>query len=232
MSGPRNRTDNRCLRCQIYAPLCLCSEIPRFELQTRVLVLMHWRERVLTTNTAHLACLALPNSDIHLRGLKHDPLKLEKFLPENDSVALLYPSDDAVELNAESALTLPKPLTLVVPDGSWRQANKVAYREKALKNVRRIKLPQGKPSSYRLRHSPHEENLSTFEAIARAIGILEGVDYQKKLERLFLMMVERRLWSRGKLLAKDVTTGLPEAAFEASRIAGAAGSKKRPDFNS
>jgi DTW domain-containing protein YfiP len=214
----------------MYRPLCLCALIPSFELSTRLLVLMHCREVKLSTNTARLACLAMPNSEIRIRGERGESLTAESLFPENTHAALLFPTEDAIELNAETVKSLPRPLTLVIPDGSWRQAKKVSSREPALNGVLRLKLPPGPPSDYRLRYSPHEENLSTFEAIARAIGVLEGIEIQRKLEELFLIMVERRLWSRGKLLAKDCFTGIPEEAFVAARLAGSAGGKKSSRF--
>jgi DTW domain-containing protein YfiP len=142
-------------------------------------------------------------------------------------VALLYPTEDALELTPQTVLDLPEPLVLVVPDGSWGQAKKVATREPSLKGVLRVKIPVGLPSQYRLRFSPHEQNLCTFEAIARALGAIEGVEVQQKLESIFLVMVERILWSRGVLKPEDCTTPIPEAAFLASKIAGMAGGQKR-----
>jgi DTW domain-containing protein YfiP len=211
----------------MYRPLCLCAHIPVFNLKTKIMIVMHWREQKLTTNTAVLACLALPNSEIHVRGREGERLLTDSLIGPEEHAAILFPAENnAIELNAESARNLPRPLTLIVPDGSWRQAKKVALREKAWESYPRLTLPAGAPSVYRLRHSPHEENLSTFEAIARAIGILEGKEIQEKLEGLFLMMVERILWSRGNLKASKCTTGIPEEAFILSRLAGIAGSKK------
>jgi DTW domain-containing protein YfiP len=117
-------------------------------------------------------------------------------------------------------------MTWIVPDGSWRQARKVSLREKALARVPRYKLPDGLPSTYRLRHTVHERNLSTFEAIARMLGIVEGYPVQAELEKLFLKMVERTLWSRGNLTPEQCSTEIPAAAILASYIAGAAGSRK------
>jgi DTW domain-containing protein YfiP len=223
----RGSSDNRCDRCRMYRPLCLCAHIPVFQLKTKIMIVMHWREERLTTNTAALACLALPNSEIHVRGREDDRLMTDNLIGAKESAAILFPAEqNTIELNEESARKLSRPLTLIVPDGSWRQAKKVALREQAFENLPKLALPPGPPSIYRLRHSPHPENLSTFEAIARAIGILEGKDIQEKLEALFLMMVERILWSRGNLKASACKTGIPEEAFLLSRLAGIAGSKK------
>ena len=193
---------------------------------------MHWRESRLTTNTANLAKLALPSCEIRLRGDKKtavDRASAGPSLPEFDpaNAALLFPTEDSIELNEETAKQFSKGLTLIVPDGSWRQAQRVPVREAAIKNIPKLRLPPGPPSNFRLRHSPHEQNVSTFEAIARALGILEGKEVQKQLEDIFLVMVERVLWARGKLAAKDSVTGIPAEAFEPARLAGIAGGKTK-----
>ncbi len=216
----------QCERCRIFKPLCVCAELPRHELDTRIVVIMHFREQILTTNTARLAELIFPNSEIRVRGGIIPPLQLGDVVPTGTAPALLFPTDDAVELTPEVAARLPRPITLIVPDGSWRQARKVHTRETALSQVPRFKLPQGAPSTFRLRHSPHPGNLSTFEAIARAMGAIHGPALQADLERAFLIMVERRLWAQGKLSAKDAVTGIPTAAFEAQRTAGIRGNLK------
>lgn len=218
----RTHSTARCTVCRMYWPLCLCSEIAPRSVSTRLIVVMHCREAQLTTNTAHLACLMLPNSEIRLRAGRYEPAR--GLVHPDTSAALLFPSDDAVELTPELARSLPRPLTLFVPDGSWKQARKVHTREPELRSVLRVKLPPGPPSRYRLRHSPHAMNLSTFEAIARAMGVLESPTLQQEMETLFLKMVERTLWSRGVLPPALATTGIPQAAFDAAEAAGRRGS--------
>jgi DTW domain-containing protein YfiP len=130
-----------------------------------------------------------------------------------------------VELTPEWLARQPRPVTLVVADGSWNQAKKVPYRESGLAGIPNVKLPVGAPSCYRLRRSHHACNLSTLEAIARALGLLEGREVQVALESLFLKMVERRLWSMGQLRPEECVTVIPE---EAIREAAAGGRKKNP----
>jgi DTW domain-containing protein YfiP len=175
---------------------CLCAEIPRLELSTRLVILMHWREPASTSNTGRLATLALPNSEIRLRGhaLNPEPLAGLEVFPTRS--LFLFPSDDARELTKEWAVSLKRPLTLFVPDGTWRQASKVWRREPLLASVPCVRLPVGKPSRYVLRRAPREGCLSTIEAIARAYGILEGPEVQRALEDLFEKMVQRTLSTR------------------------------------
>jgi DTW domain-containing protein YfiP len=211
----RGLTENRCPGCHIRKALCFCAQIPHLHLQTRVVMLMQVSEVVLTTNTAKLATRALANSELLVRGRKDQPLETRDLAAGDGSVLLLYPREPAIELTAEFAAGLKRPITLVVPDGSWRQTRKMVSRDTALAGLPRVKLPPGPPSEYRLRIQPEEGTVCTFEAIARALGILEEATAQAELEAVFRIMVERTLWSRGMLLAKDCTAaGIPEAARE------------------
>jgi DTW domain-containing protein YfiP len=207
-------SEHRCPRCEIRKPLCFCAFIPQIHLQTQLVILMHASEQVLTTNTARLAAKALPNSEIRIRGRK-DERMCSVGLKTHQTVSLvLYPSPHAVELNENFASRLVAPVTLIVPDGSWAQTRRIVRRETALRGIPHVKLPQGPASEYRLRLQPTEHRLCTFEAIARALGIIESRDAQARLETLLRVMVERTLWSRGVIAADQCTTaGIPSGAF-------------------
>ncbi len=199
-----NRTNNkthRCFVCYMRKEICICNEIKEcresLSTQTKILILMHHRERHLTTNTARIAALSIPNCSIHVRGLPQKPLNCAELIEEDRETLLLFPRADAKILSKDFLATLKKPIQLVVPDGSWRQAYKVSKREEALKNAHRVVLPVGGLSEYKLRREPKDSGLATFEAIARAMGIIEGPEIQHKLEKLFRTMVSRTLKSRG-----------------------------------
>ena len=195
--GRGRNPEKRCERCRMLLTLCLCANMPRLWVPTKIVILMHFRETRLTTNTAGLTCLALPNSEICIRGTQHDPEACTRVVTQAIRPLLLYPSEQATELTPEAVKALPRPLTLIVPDGSWRQASKVAVREPSLAQVPHVKLAPGGKGAYRLRRAAQPHQLSTGEAIARAMGILEGAAIQEQLERLLTTMVQRTLWSRG-----------------------------------
>jgi DTW domain-containing protein YfiP len=73
----------------------------------------------------------------------------------------------------------------------------------------KVTLPAGQRTSYLLRFEPKMEGLATMEAIARAFGILEGPEIEEKLEALFRIMVDRTLYSRGKISRAEVHGGVP-----------------------
>lgn len=233
----RNHSPNRCEECSIFKPLCVCALSPRLDLKTRVLILMHIREIPLTTNTARLAKLALLNSEIRLRGERPGeapPLDCTDLTREAGSsetparpALVLFPSEDARELTPEFARELKEggaTPVLVVPDGNWKQCSKFARRVPGLEALPRVKLPPGPPSEYVLRKEPRPECVSTYEAIARALGILEGAEVERRLMEYFRLKQDRLLWARGVLPAEKVRGGVPQAAidsfFEAGRRGG------------
>jgi tRNA pseudouridine65 synthase len=177
--------------------LCLCEELPRLELATRVVLIMHQREVRRTTATGPLALRALANGQLHVHGTRGAPLDLRALHGDGRRVLLLVPGDGARPLTPELLAEDRRPVSLVVPDGSWRQATRAARRIPGLADAEPVTLVDGGPSRYRLRREPKAGGLATFEAIARALGVLESVDVQAQLEDLFSRMVERTLSTRG-----------------------------------
>jgi len=176
---------------------CVCSYIPRITLETRLVVVMHCRELKKTTATSPLALEALPNSELHLHGIPERPLDLSSLHDQGRRVCVLFPSDDAKPLSASTRGEDPRPITLVVPDGNWRQASRVPKRVKGLENAERVTLPPGPPTAWGIRRETKESGLATYEAIARALGHIESKEAQARLEELFHRMVRETLDSRG-----------------------------------
>ena len=171
---------------------------------------MHVKESRRSSNSGHLLPLALANASMRIRGVKDQPLNTEGLhTPEHRSV-LLFPSADAEILDAAWANGQEGPIHLIVPDGNWRQAKRMSYREPALADLPRVRLAAGPPSKYRLRHHPEPTWISTFEAVSRVLGILEGYPIQEGLEQVFDCFVERSLWARGDLKASHVSGGIPD----------------------
>jgi DTW domain-containing protein len=204
----------------------MCDLIPKIETQTRLLVIMHFREVEKTTNTSQLATQILCNSEIKVRGQRQDQHPKKSLLEPGYQPLLLYPAPESVELNEEFLRTLKRPICLIVPDGTWRQARKVKTREAGMAEIPWVKLAAGKPSEYQLRRVPSEESLCTFEAIARAIGVIESQGLRRQMEEIFRIRMERILWSKGKLRPEDSLTGIPQEAIEETWRAGALGGAK------
>ncbi|MCB9539493.1 MAG: DTW domain-containing protein [Myxococcales bacterium] len=193
----------RCPRCALHVPSCLCAEVEPIATRTRVVIVLHDREATRTSNSGRLVPLTLTEGHLWLRDDATGALPGPWPVAPGGRAVMLYPT--AAEVLAPSET----PLTLVVPDGNWKQARKMAWRSPELAALPRVRLPPGPPSNFRLRSHPDPARVCTFEAVARALGLLEGEDVQRRLEAVFDTFVERTLFSRGALAAEDVTGGVP-----------------------
>lgn len=197
MSKRRSTEQKRCLHCRIHQTLCFCEHLIPVETQNRVSIIMHHREEHLTSNTATLANKILPNSQLLMRGLLERPFNfVDLNICPSELTLYLYPHEDALELNFENFSFTNKKIHLIVPDGSWTQARKVYRREKGMETIQCVKLPTGFVSEYRLRKTHVQDGLSTYEAIARALGIIENVEVENKMMEIFRVMVARMVKSR------------------------------------
>ncbi len=205
----RGTIKQRCARCHLHECLCICPHIPRLSTRTRLVVVIHRSEVRKPTNSGGLATLCLENSELWEHG-RDAPSQAPLTLAPGTRPVLLYPSRAATPLSEFVDSSVP--ITLCVPDGTWRQASRVRRRVPALADLPLASLPDGPASEYRLRSDARAGRLATMEAIARAFGVLEGRTVQDALESVFRMMVERTLWSRGSLPAAEVLGGIPEEA--------------------
>ncbi len=181
----------------MHAENCICEHIPKLETRTRLCLVMHCREVKKTTATAPLALAALPNSEVHEHGVIGRPLDLSALHDAGRRVLVLFPADDARPLTGELAREDSRPITLVVPDGNWRQASRIPFRVPGLPQAQRVTLSGGAPTRWGIRRETRDQGLATFEAIARAFGVLESPEVQQQLEALFERMVRTTIAQRG-----------------------------------
>ena len=188
----------------MHVPLCICALIPRFDLATRLVLVMHKREEHKPTATGPLALLALPNSELRVHGHQEAPLDFGDLDAAGRRTLLLFPGEAATPLDADFVARDPRPVTLVVPDGNWRQAARMGKRLPGLAHAAMVRLPEGAPTRWGVRRELHEQGLSTFEAIARALGVLESPAVQAGLEELFDLMVQRTFLAKGSAGPADI----------------------------
>jgi len=175
MSGRRAGNPNRCPECKVNSLYCVCSLISPLEISSHISLIVHVRELKLTSNTAQFVQKLLPqNSHIEIRGRVNENFSPTSIMQKEGRPIFLYPHDDAVELNDDFIQKFPGPYNLIVPDGNWHQARRVKRREVQFENVMAVKLPPGIRTEYGLRRAPQPEWVSTFEAVAHALGILEN----------------------------------------------------------
>jgi DTW domain-containing protein YfiP len=206
----------RCATCRMHATLCICGQLPRLATRTRLALLVHHREARKPTNTGQLAARCLERSSVVITGeagRSPDPSPLVT-VDRDEQPVVLFPAEDAVPIERFAAGD--RPVLLIVPDGTWRQASKLRRRAAGIAEARCVSLPDTGATQYRLRAEHRTGGLATFEAIARALRILEGdagPAIEAAMTAVFQIMVERTLWLRGALRDDQVRGGIPPAAI-------------------
>lgn len=196
MTRPSVRAVPRCARCGLPPEECLCALLVAQPVRTRVVVLLPIAESKKPTNTGRLLPLLLEGAELRCRGMIGAPLDLSG-LADPGRRLLLMDATAPRALDAACVAEDPRPVTLLVPDGTWRQARRLMNRARELDGIPRVRLAEGPPTAYRLRHPRGEEKLATLEAVARALGALEGPAVQERLEAVFDELVTRTLRIRG-----------------------------------
>jgi DTW domain-containing protein len=172
----------RCPRCLLQRRVCLCADIPTVTTRTRVVIVRHHLERWRSSNSGRLAHLALPNSEL----VEHGGDIGTAVLPALDGAWLVFPEGEPA-----ARAPVPPPRQLVVLDASWSQARRMFRKLAALRGLPILRLADDAMPVARLRDSPGPGRVSTIEAIARALRLIEGDAAAAPLEALFALAVER-----------------------------------------
>jgi DTW domain-containing protein YfiP len=173
---------SRCERCCFPPSVCLCASIPRLVTRTRVVILRHHSETLRSSNSGRLAHLALENSV--MRDL-HGPDRVAPDLPISAGAWLVYP-----EGPPRSVSPVPPPGELIFLDATWQQAKRMRQRTPALRGLPILALDTV-GGALRFRKAPRPGQVSTIEAIAVALRMVEGGEAPDALERLFRLAIER-----------------------------------------
>lgn len=191
MADPAAR--GRCPGCLLPTFACLCASVPVVHTATFFEVVRHVREEGKASNSARLAAMALPTLTLHAYGApgpRFDPAPLL-----GPGTALLFPLEqDGTSVAADPALVR----RLVVLDGTWAQARRMARRMPLIQALPRLALDPGSTTRARMRTPPHDGGMATLEAIAAAVAALEGQALAHPLEALFDRLVARSLALRGR----------------------------------
>ncbi len=172
----------RCPRCLLQRRVCLCAAIPTVVTETRVVIVRHHLERWRSSNSGRLAHLALPNSEI----VDHGGAGGVAVLPPLDGAWLVYPEGAPMRTRP-----VPPPRQLIFLDATWSQARRMFRKLGQLRGLPILRLPEAPMPAARLRESPAPGRVSTIEAIAGALRLIEGEDAAAALEALFAVAVQR-----------------------------------------
>ena len=212
MARPKQHRTDRCPRCALPPGYCLCEQVPRVAACTQIVVVRHIRELDKPSGTTRIAALALPSLAIteyrdepgarlpdwiaerpYAQGVVVEPPEgVGARLSVLEGAALLFPTGRAL-----GELATP-PSALVVLDGTWRQARAMYQRIPGAARLPALRLVSAASEMTRLRRPIRDGERSTLEAIADAVGELEGESVAAPLRALHARFVAQHLASRGR----------------------------------
>ena len=204
---PADRDLTPCPGCRLHGWLCLCARAPRVVTRTSLLLVVHVHELGRTSNTARLLTLAVRDAALVGHGGREPPADLAARVPAGATPIVLFPGRGARPLTPELVAGLPSPPALVVPDGNWRQAARMVKRLPLLAGAVKVALPARAFEGAALRRN-RPGRMSTYEAVAQALGILEGEAVAGPLLDFYRRATDRMLLVRGKLKPGDVYGGV------------------------
>lgn len=171
----------RCQQCLLGKTTCICAWRRVHSVDVDFVLIMHRDEVFKPTNSGRLIADVFPAQcqAFLWDRLQPDPLLLQLLRHKGRNCALLFPPRQDAELwrpsTAESADT--RRATLVILDGTWKQASKMA-RADWLRPLPRFDLAPalaaaGSPGGYSLRQSDQSNRLSTAAAAGLCLRALD-----------------------------------------------------------
>jgi DTW domain-containing protein len=160
---------------------------------------MHSREFSKSINTGRLACCCLENSELLLLGHPGNTKKAAvPSIVSGYQPIVLFP--DGIPLDRYIKQNPKKKYHLIVPDGSWSQGRKMAAQLMGLLHESnepviilkavRVSLPLFDHNPYAAIRSSKSGGASTLGAIAKALGLLEGDEVEKKLKEFLEFFID------------------------------------------
>jgi DTW domain-containing protein YfiP len=196
MTGRVDINAERCEGCGLRPRFCFCAGVRRARARAGLVVIRHYKEVWKTTNSGRLLALVLPGTPLVTWRGRGEPWA--GLPPHPGPRALLFPAAPGAPEIAPEAL-VGRGASVVVLDGTWKQARKMARQIHGLSALPRLSLPpQGAPlEGPLLRRRVVAGGLNTAEAVAALLEALGDADAGAAVREAHALQVARVLESRG-----------------------------------
>lgn len=158
-----------CYTCFRPRRVCYCDHAARLDNRTHVTIVQHPREQFHPLGTARIVARCLSNVELVVAHPGWARARAAQLFPAG--AALLYPGQGARELASIPARERPR--ALVVLDGTWHHARTLYRDHPVLHDLPLVSFVPPHPTEYRVRREPKAEYVSTVEAVATALELLE-----------------------------------------------------------
>ena len=183
------QTTRRCDRCRFTPRWCICAAFEAITTPLQVDVLIHHREFHRPTSTGRLINRLLPASRHHIFRANHVVVREVIEAPDRE-LWVLHPRGEPVPADAN-----PANLQVLLLDGSWREATRMA--QSVTGWGRLVRLPEAGASRNHLRQQEQPGNYSTAESLVFLFAALGLKEEEAKLRRQFELHVYAGLRTRG-----------------------------------
>jgi DTW domain-containing protein YfiP len=181
----------RCAGCWLFRERCICKAVPQLHTRNRIVVWLHVKEYLNSSNTAKLLSCCMPNVERLIFGLRAHEQRLIEIAGQ--ASICLYPAKHSVSVHdavAELAARghAEQGLTIIVLDGTWPQARTMARR--LPKHVPLVRLTTDHVSAFNtLRRQAGHGRISTCEAVALLLAELGEAELMQPLDHAMRLHV-------------------------------------------
>ncbi len=174
-----------CPICLYPINTCVCRAVKQLNPKTSLYVMQHPSEIKAAKNTIRLAKLCIPELHIYT-GEQPADFKDLIDLPPADTF-LLYPDENAQPIETLST-ERTKPVNLIILDGTWKKTYKLLMLNPWLKKFRTLSFNNLPENQYVIRKAKRSDSLSSLEAIAYSLEVIENLETQPLYNTLHKMM--------------------------------------------
>lgn len=174
-----------CNHCHYPIKTCVCEAVSKISCETKIYVMQHPSEVKEAKNTVRLAQLCLPNLEVYI-GEEPESFKLIQNLSKENTF-LLYPDENAAEIENLNKTSVQK-INLIILDGTWKKAYKLKMKNPWLSSFKTLTFANLPKNQYTIRKAKRPDSLSSLEAIAYSIEVLENANTQPLYNVLNKMM--------------------------------------------
>jgi len=194
MSQQRKR--ETCLKCQRAVSTCYCHVVKEHEALHHFIILQHPSEKKHPLGTALMAHRGLKNSTLLTGECFDENIELQNLLKERDTY-LLYPYEDAKNINEVKNQLNKKTVNFIILDGTWKKARKIYHINDTLKGLPLLRISPTSKSEYKIRKQPKSSGLSTIETVAEVLNQVENMNTDSFLAP-FHFLIEKQIESMGQ----------------------------------
>ena len=165
-----------CSNCAYPKAVCLCAEIKPLNHQTQVIILRHSSEASVAKGTARLVALCSRSTLIVDGETEEDFIDVKQQLGRAGiKPVLIYPGEKVLSIE-EDIVSRKSYNCLIFLDGTWKKTYKLLKLNSWLLDIPQCTFSQVLSSKYTIRKSQKSYGLSTLEAVAYSLQLVEGID--------------------------------------------------------